>query len=310
MREHIKLSQLRSLIAVADTGNFSEAGLRLGISQSAVSHAIASLEDEMGVVLFSRGRHGAQLTPVGDRILAHAKDMMMSLEQIEREANLTRGLQGGDLRIGVFRSVATHILPELIARFRERYPQVNLSIKEFHGGDDGTENALRKGTVDLGFLCLPPPDDFECWELFRDEYVVLFPPLAEVPEVIDWNVFSQFPLILPEEDDYCSLLIQQHFSQLKQPLRANYHIKEDSTIVSMVMRGLGITIMARLAAEPLPPEIQVRSLPIPLERVIRAAVLTEALHSPALYAFLDLLKTAEYPTHLNATPNLVHQPNL
>jgi len=307
MREQIKLSQLRSLIAVAEEGNFSEAGLRLGISQSAVSHAIASLETEMGVVLFSRGRHGAHLTPVGERILHHARHMMASLEQMEREANLARGLRGGDLRIGVFRSVATHVLPELLARFRDRYPDVNVSIKEFHG-DDGTEQALRKGLVDLGFICLPPAGEFECWELFRDEYVVLFPPKATVPQVLDWDIFSRFPLILPEENDYCSILIRQHFAQLHQSLRGDYHIKEDSTIVSMVMRGLGVTVMARLAAEPLPPDIQVRSLPVPLERVIRVAVLAEALHSPALYAFLDLLKTAKYPTNLAQSVDLIPQP--
>ena len=306
MREQIKLSQLRSLIAVAEAGNFSEAGLRLGISQSAVSHAIASLEAEMGVVLFSRGRHGAHLTPVGERILHHAQNMMTSLEQMEREANLTRGLRGGDLRIGVFRSVATHVLPELLAQFRTRYPDVNVSIQEFRG-DDSTEDALVKGSVDLGFICLPPTDEFECWELLRDEYVVLFPPTANVPEVIDWDDLNRFPLILPAVDDYCSLIIHQHFDQLHQPLKAAYNIKEDSTIVSMVTRGLGITVMARLAAEPLPPDIQMRSLPVPLERVVRVAVLAEALHSPALYAFLDLLKTATYPTSLTHAMQLAPQ---
>ncbi|MEO1209416.1 MAG: LysR family transcriptional regulator [Cyanobacteria bacterium J06638_20] len=306
MREQIKLSQLRSLIAVAEAGNFSEAGLRLGISQSAVSHAIASLETEMGIVLFSRGRHGAHLTPVGERILNHAQDMMASLEQMEREANLARGLRGGDLRIGVFRSVATHVLPELLAQFRARYPDVKVSIQEFRG-DDGTEDALRKGVADLGFICLPPTDEFECWELFRDEYVVLFPPTAEVPDRLAWDDLNHFPMILPEVNDYCSFIIHQHFEQLHHPLKAAYHIKEDSTIVSMVMRGLGITVMARLAAEPLPPSIQMRSLPVPLERVVRVAVMNGALHSPALYAFLDLLKTATYPTDLTSTPDLVPQ---
>jgi hypothetical protein len=63
----IKLSQLRALVAVAECGNFSEAALHLEVSQSAVSHAIATLEDELGVVLFTRGRHGATLTPIGER---------------------------------------------------------------------------------------------------------------------------------------------------------------------------------------------------------------------------------------------------
>ncbi|NJK71999.1 MAG: LysR family transcriptional regulator, partial [Synechococcaceae cyanobacterium SM2_3_60] len=59
----IKLSQLKMLLAVAEAGNFGEAGLQLGVSQSAVSHAIATLEAELGVILLNRGRYGAQLTP-------------------------------------------------------------------------------------------------------------------------------------------------------------------------------------------------------------------------------------------------------
>ena len=88
--EAVKLSQLRALIAIAQCGNFSEAALQIGISQSAVSHAIASLETELGVVLLSRGRHGATLTPVGERVLIHAQSMLDLLELIGREANLFR----------------------------------------------------------------------------------------------------------------------------------------------------------------------------------------------------------------------------
>jgi hypothetical protein len=58
-----KLSQIRALVAVAEFGSFGEAALQLGLTQPTVSHAIATLEDELGVILLARGRHGAQLTP-------------------------------------------------------------------------------------------------------------------------------------------------------------------------------------------------------------------------------------------------------
>ncbi len=66
-QNQVKLSQLKIVVAVAEQKNFGEAALDLGISQSAVSHAIAALEDSLGVILFSRGRHGATLTPVGGK---------------------------------------------------------------------------------------------------------------------------------------------------------------------------------------------------------------------------------------------------
>jgi len=71
----IKLSQLRALVAIADCGNFSEAALKLDVTQSTISHAITILEEDLGITLVQRGRHGARLTPVGDRITAHAHDI-------------------------------------------------------------------------------------------------------------------------------------------------------------------------------------------------------------------------------------------
>ncbi|MCU0523360.1 MAG: LysR family transcriptional regulator [Elainella sp. Prado103] len=288
--ESVRLSQLRTLVAIADCGNFSEAALRLGISQSAVSHAIASLEEELGVVLLSRGRHGATLTPVGDRVLTHAQEMLRLLEQIGREANVSKGLQGGMVRVASFRSAATHILPGVIAEFHKRYPGIAVTIME-HRRDDSVEQELREGRADVGLSCMPLTSEFDAWELLRDEYIVLFPPQAKVPTTITWADIEKYPLILPPPTDYCSVLIRGHLTRLELPINATYEIIEDSTIVSMVSQGLGVTIMARLAAQPLPAEIQSRSLPVRLERVIQATTLADALHPPAVYAFLEVLRS-------------------
>ncbi|WP_088890704.1 LysR family transcriptional regulator [Leptolyngbya ohadii] len=289
--EAVKLSQLRALAAIARYGNFSEAALQLGVSQSAVSHAIAALEAELGVVLLSRGRYGASLTPVGERILAHAHAMLDSLEAIGKEANLAKGLQGGNLRIASFRSAATHVLPGVIAEFQKRFPGISITIRECRFGVSVAQ-ALRQGQADLGITILPTSSEFETWELLRDEYLVLFPPNCTVKESLSWQDLYQFPLILPASEDECRLLIDAHFDRFQQPLKPTYEVMEDSTAVGMVSQGLGITIMGRLAAEPLPANVQVRSLPVKLERIIGAAIVAEALHSPAVYAFLDSLKAS------------------
>lgn len=293
----VKLSQLRTLVTVAEHGNFSEAALQLDISQSAVSHAIASLEDQLGVVLFSRGRHGATLTPVGERVIHHAREMLRLLDTIGREANLSKGLKGGEIRIASFRSVASHVLPELIANFVACFPGMTVTIHEYRG-DDGVEQALRDGQADIGFCCMPLSDEFEAWELFRDEYFVLIPPeWKRGNKAIAWEELTTYPLILPPSNDYCSTIIRNHFATQGQPLKAAYVIQEDSTIIGMVKQGLGVTIMARLAAEPLPSDIQVYRLPVPLERIIRVVVVANRLHSPAVFAFLDMLReTYQTPT--------------
>jgi DNA-binding transcriptional LysR family regulator len=287
----IKLSQLRALVAIARTGTFSDAAAKLELSQSAVSHAIATLEEELGVSLLSRGRQGAVLTPVGQEITHEATKMIALLDNIGRRAQDAKGLQAGLVRVVGFRSVATHVLPIVIEEFRKQYPGISVSIGE---GSDvrGAEDILRRGEADVGFTYLPVSEAFDAWELFRDDYIVLMPkekaPPGEGP--LSWEELSALPLILPLPDDGCRYNVDQYLLRNGQTILPAYEVKEDSTVVGMVRRGLGVTIIAQLAAEPIPDDVVVRQLPTPLQRVIGVITLADALQTPPVFAFLDTLK--------------------
>jgi DNA-binding transcriptional LysR family regulator len=287
----LKLSQLRALVAIADTGSFSEAALRIDLSQSAVSHAIATLEEELGVVLLSRSRQGAVLTPTGEQITNDARQVLRSLESICRKAEMAKGLQAGEVRIAAFRSVATHILPDVIRQFRQKYPSISVAIDEkfhFHLVEDD----LRQGKADVGFTYLPTTNEFDVWELMRDRYLLLVPESDNpLPAPFTWEDLANYPLILGPKQDGDRQQIERHLQHNGQHLIPAYAVREDSTILSMVERGLGATIMAKLAAEPIPPGLQVVELPTPLERVIGVIVLKEALLPPPVFAFLDMLKS-------------------
>ncbi len=288
----IKLSQLRILVGVADYGNFSEAALHLNLSQSAVSHAIATLEDELGVILLSRGHYGAVPTPVGERIIHHARQILGLVNTIVQEAHVGRGVDGGRVRIVSFRSAAAHIIPPVIAKVRGRYPKLTITLTDYDDYDE-VEDDLRNARADIGFTRLPAPPEFETWELMTDEYIVLLPPQSlnghgSLVE-LSWNELATYPLILSAGMG-CSLLIRQHLKGSGFPFVPAFEVKEDSTAVSMVAQGLGAAILPRLAAEPIPAEVQVFSLPQRLERRIGVAVLANMMHSPAVYAFLDALR--------------------
>ncbi|HEY9623407.1 MAG TPA: LysR family transcriptional regulator [Crinalium sp.] len=293
-RQHqLKFFQLHVLIAVADWGSFSSAAQQLQISQSAVSYAIATLEDELGVVLLSRGRHGAQLTPVGEQIVERSRRVSYLLDDIVKQANLAKGLRGGYLRISSFHSASTHILPEVTAEFCRRYPDVAVNIADY---DDrpAVENDLRKGRADIGMTYLPTGSEFEMWELMRDEFVVLFPPDFQlVGDRLSWAELTAYPLIMAPEGDNCDELVYGHCAKYGITLYPTYQIRSDAAIVSMVAQGLGAAISPRLAAEPIPNGVKVYSLPVPFSRVITVAVLKDALLTPAAYAFLDLLRTRQ-----------------
>lgn len=291
----MKLFQLRAALAVAELENFSEAALQLELSQPAVSHAIATLEDELGIPLFTRGRRGAMLTPAGTEILAHAHQVLHHLEQMQAEAKRQRGLQGGTVRIAAFRSAATHILPKVIAQFRQCFPTVHVTMLERPDRFD-IEQCLREGQADLGVTFLPTSDEFEVWELLHDEYVLLMPPHQSLPQSFTWkDVGACSPIQLP--DVPCTQSLQHHLQEFAPSLETIETIQEDSTLVSMVSQGLMPAILPRLAAEPIPPEITVYPLPDHYARKIGIAMLSNSLHIPAVYAFLDLLKKSEKIMH-------------
>jgi DNA-binding transcriptional LysR family regulator len=285
----MKLSQLQAIVAVAEWGSFSGAALHLQLSQSAISHAIATLEDELGVPLFSRGRYGAVVTPAGERIVAQAQQALRHLELMQQEANLQRGLYSGQVRVASFRSVATHILPKVIAQFRDRHPTVSVTIIERPDYLD-IERCVREGRAEIGITYLPTRAEFRVWELLRDEYVVLLPPNAVIKgDRLTWNELATYPSVqlpcLP-----CGRMLHQFLKTNALPMQTACDIQEDSTIVGLVKQGLGVAILPRLAAEPIPTGIQIHSLPERYERVIGVAVLETALHVPAVFAFLEQLQ--------------------
>ncbi|MEA5449625.1 LysR family transcriptional regulator [Leptolyngbya sp. CCNP1308] len=285
-----KLSYLHALIAIADSGSFSEAALRLQLSQSAVSYAIGALENELGVVLLTRGRQGAHLTPVGEQIVDRARRITHLLDDVVKQANLAKGLEGGYVRIASFRSAASHLLPEVIAEFCRRYPAIAVRIAEYDDCPEAEED-LRRGRVDLAMTYLPPSDDIETWDLVQDDFVVLFPPDFCSPiEGIAWDDLAAYPLVMAPEGDLCDGLVYEHCAKHGVTLTPKYHVRSDATIVSMVAKGLGATISPRLAIEPTPKGVHVYALPVPLVRTIRVAILKESLLTPAAFAFLDLLK--------------------
>ena len=286
------LSQLRNLLMVLETGSFSAAALELGSAQSAVSYAVAELERELGVKLLERGRFGARPTRVGVRVADHARQMLRLKDAIGQEASLERGVLEGTLRVATFRSVASHILPKAIARLRRRYPKLQVQLIETDGDSPELERVLFSRRADIAFLQAPFPKDALVWNLLRDPYIALLPkdhPLAG--QTISRAELLGSPLILYDNDDKCGVIAQQYLKDAAQPLQsAPYHVREDSTIFSLVEQGLGVSVVPELAFKDLPDSVARVPLSEPLERIIGVAILPQNLKVPAVRAFLGVLK--------------------
>jgi DNA-binding transcriptional LysR family regulator len=288
--DKVKLSQLKALVTVAETGSFSEAALQINVSQSTVSHSIAAMEDALGVVLIHRGRQKATLTPVGDRICTQAQQVLSLIDDMGREAACARGVEGGQVRIAAFRSMASEILPEAIAQLHQRYPTVQILISEFDNSRELTA-IMRAGKADLAIADLIQEDDFETFALMEDPFIALLPPgdiHAMLGAQLTWNDLRSQPLIVSSGD--CCRVVRSLLQQCQPPIEIAYLIANDSTAVSMTRQGLGISIMPKLAAQPIPPEVRTAQLPFNKARPLGISWLKETWLTPAAYALLDVFK--------------------
>lgn len=286
------LLQLKIFSAVIQAGSFSKAALELEISQSAVSRAIASLEDELRVCLLARGRFGAKPTRLGEKIHLLAQQILQLREQMDAEVQENLNLIGGRVRIGSFRSAATHLLPPLLADFAQKFPRIEISLKE--STPRQVIQNLRAGEVDIGFIPIHRPiDDLETWEILRDEFVVLLPEKQDdIPDVMSWEHLKDYTFIL--NDSECTLDVKEHWKKSGHPMKVIFQFSEDSTIVGMVNQGLGAAILPKLAAMPIPEKVCIRSLPISLERRIGAAILNQTIHPPEVLTFWNLLRAMSF----------------
>ncbi len=122
---------------VVELGSLTKAGEELSLSQSAVSHAIASLESEWGFSILNRGRAGITLTSNGERVLRYVREILKWNNEMVQEIADINGLEIGTIRIGTFSSVSVQWLPEILKEFSNHYPSIDIEL--FEGDYDEIE---------------------------------------------------------------------------------------------------------------------------------------------------------------------------
>jgi DNA-binding transcriptional LysR family regulator len=291
------LSQLKGFLAVVDSSSFSEAALELGVSQAAISHAVAELEGELGVKLLERGRFGARPTQAALGIIEHARKMLQSEAAISQEVALHKGLVKGKLRVAVFHSVAYHLMPPLMKRSSEKYPGLEVTmlepvVAEHQHCTHVYLEMLRKAEMDLAFLHLPLPnvnmEEVLSWRILTDPYV------AVVPQSFTKNKLSKKDLvekaIIVEREYACGELIQAYLKEEAPNAKPKYFIQDEGAMLNMTAQGLGLSIMAQLTITHVPERLKIVELPSKLERTISIGVQSANFKLPAVRAFLSTLK--------------------
>ena len=289
----MKLSQIRSFVAVAKCGKFSQAAIDLDLTQPTVSHAIATLEADLGVQLLFRSKKGVQLTPAGERILVHCDRVLQSINDIKQEANRCKSLSGGKIRISAFRGAAAQLLPKIRAEFQSKYPQIEVKIVEEKDCPQ-VEQMIYEGKADVGFTIVPTTKDLLTIEVLRDDYVVLLPPNAKLDlksdRQLSWKQLLKLPIISYPDHNTCFKQIKHYFEQAGHQFKPAEQVRESDTIVSLVATGSGAAILPRLSVFYVPDGVTLSQLPQSLQRIVVAATPKDTDLSHAVWAFTDFLQ--------------------
>jgi LysR family hydrogen peroxide-inducible transcriptional activator len=246
----INLHQLRYFVAVAETGSFTQAAEREGVTQPTLSEQILRLESRgkgIGRRLFDRLGRRVVLTDAGRVLLGHAQGILAAVGEAGRAVR--DSAEGGRLRVGAIPTVAPFLLPKAVARFRKDHPAVQLQLKE-----DLTERLLADllaGELDVGLMALPVRDDrLHVEKLFAEPLVVALPPkhrLAGRAEVRLADVVDE-PFILLD-DVHClgdQVLSFCHRGGLEP--RVVCRGEQVVTLLAMVAAGLGVSVVPEMAA--------------------------------------------------------------
>ena len=281
----MSIAKYKALLTAVEQESFTLAAQQLGCSQSAISHSIAGLEEELGFALIKRSRAGVRLTEEGERLLPAVRNLLSSAEQLDQLAASIRGLDRGTVRVGSFTSVAVHWLPPILKRFQSDYP--NVDIRLLNGDYNDVDRWIRDGSVDIGFIAVPSDLECETIALMEDRL------LAIVPEDSRFASYPKFPLIECETEPFISLL-QSSDHDARRALEAagvkpnvRFYTKDDYAIIAMVEQGLGISIMPELLLK----GRHDRLLKLPLvpeaKRTIGMAIAASDKAGPATRRFAD-----------------------
>ncbi|NWE71232.1 LysR family transcriptional regulator [Pseudomonas gingeri] len=287
------LTQLEVFSLVAELQGFTTAAQRLGISQSAVSHAIKGLEQELGVELIRRHQHKVELTDIGARLLQRARAMLGLADTLKQEAADARGMKSGTLRIGSFGPTASSkLLPALLERYRREHPGIQVHVDE--GPDRQVLEWLEDRRIDIGFVVLPE-ERFDTFALVEDQMVALLPaghPLGQKASVELQDLCGE-PFILTGAGS--GELVSRLFAAQRLVPDVRYRTAQLLSILATVARGEGLTVIAEqsLPEHPAPGYIS-RPLSPPVKRKIGIAVLDRREVSPATQAFIDLATGFDY----------------
>ncbi|QTE83132.1 LysR family transcriptional regulator [Shewanella algae] len=245
------LKVVRYFIEIVDAGGFAKAAEKIHLTQPALSKSIRQLEQDLDLVLLERGKRGSQLRPTaaGEVVYRHGQELLNVRRNMLRELAAQRSLNSGELHLGLAPLGSAELFAPVIARFRSRYPKVQMHLL-VRGGVEQTA-ALKKGEIELATGIISFEDEFDGIRIRRDPMVVVLPrqhPLANSQE-LTLKALADIPQILFEPEYALHELV------INACQRASFSPKDVTRVshpdfgIALVAAGTGAMILPSFIAE-------------------------------------------------------------
>jgi DNA-binding transcriptional LysR family regulator len=288
--------RLEIYCAVAEEGSFTAAAARLNLTQSAVSQQIATLERDVGLALMERVPRGVKLTPAGQFLAKRAQGLLREMSGLEQELHRLADPPKA-VTLGVFATAGAHLVPMLVSRYRQRYPETQLVLHASQPEDLPAK--LLAGEIDVGItwdydFLMRPVGDLHRQHLLADPMVLLLPadhPLADEQGSLRLTELSEEPWIVRThrstryEDAFEVMCRIAGFEP-----RIVFRTEDYQSVQGMVAAKVGVAVAPRLSMRAQRPDIVVRPIHSPaFARRIDAIALPGYRSNPLAEQLLVLL---------------------
>lgn len=252
MVPNVTLRQLQYFAAAAQAGQVSIAATNEHVSQSAITNAILALEEELGVKLFDRRPQGVILTAEGEDFYQHAQHILESVRDAMHKPRVRTAGMSGTVRIAASYTLLGYFLPELLARFRASYPQVEIDLRDMDR--DAIESAVLDDEVDLGVVILSnirKLSRFKSATLIRSRrqlWVAPHHPLAAGAS-LSLKDIAAYPYVLltADEGEHSAM---SYWNSRKQTPNVAFRTGSIEAVRGLVAHGFGVTILSDMVFRP------------------------------------------------------------
>ncbi len=281
---------LRTFCQLADDKNFRVASKHLYITQSALTKKVKRLEEQLNVVLFDRGRHGAELTPMGKVLLPEAKRVLKSFDSFKTLSKFVAEGTSGHLNIG-FGISSFHEAPNYIARFKQDFPNVHVTLNDYPSHKLVDELLL--GNLQLGFDRLPAKSPLTAIPLFSDRLAIAVHEKEKIDIKHLWRSLSHLNYLALSRDKNPTL--NKHITTYLWEVQQRPAIVEEAddiiTVLALVSARLGYTIIPASVARISQPQIRLIPLTGEHARWSVGLLWNSDFSDPVRHAFIQKVKS-------------------